>query len=197
MICRLVVMVEQPRAGAVKSRLAAEIGTAEATRFYRVSTARLLRRLGRDRRWRTLLGVTPDAALLDPVWPPDLPRIPQGPGDLGTRMQRIMDRLPPGPAVVIGSDIPGILPRHIARAFALLGRHDAVFGPAEDGGYWLAGLRRRPSVPRAFTDVRWSGPHALADTLRNLKGRSVAFVETLYDVDREADWRRWRRSAGR
>ena len=190
-------MVKQPRAGGVKSRLAAAVGNAEATRFYRASTARLLRRLVRDRRWRTLLSVTPDTALLDPTWPSDLPRIPQGRGDLGTRMQRIMDQLPPGPVVIIGSDIPGVLPRHIARAFALLGSHDAVFGPAEDGGYWLVGFRRRPSVPRAFADVRWSGPHALADTLRNLQGRSVAFVETLYDVDREADWRRWRRSAGR
>jgi glycosyltransferase A (GT-A) superfamily protein (DUF2064 family) len=109
-------------------------------------------------------------------------------------MQRIMDELPPGPVVIIGSDIPGISAEHIAAAFRLLGRHDAVFGPAEDGGYWLVGLRRRPKVPRAFADVRWSGPHALADTLRNLRAFSVGFVERLADVDDEADWRRWRRS---
>ena len=55
--------------------------------------------------------------------------------------------LPPGPVVVIGSDIPGITARHIAEAFRLLGRHAFVFGPARDGGYWLVGARRRPAGP--------------------------------------------------
>jgi rSAM/selenodomain-associated transferase 1 len=187
-------MLKRARAGAVKSRLARSIGPGEATRFYRVASARVLRRVGRDRRWITMLGIAPDTALADRTWPRDLPRIPQGPGDLGARMQRIMDELPPGPVVIIGSDIPGISAEHIAAAFRLLGRHDAVFGPAEDGGYWLVGLRRRPKVPRSFADVRWSGPHALADTLRNLRAFSVGFVERLADVDDEADWRRWRRS---
>jgi rSAM/selenodomain-associated transferase 1 len=190
----LVIMLKQARAGAVKSRLARAVGTVEATRFYRAASADLLRRLGRDPRWRTVLSVTPDSAVLDATWPRRLDRIPQGSGDLGTRMQRIMDRLPPGPALIVGSDVPGVSPEHISRAFRLLGTHDAVFGPAEDGGYWLVGLRRRPRVPRAFAAVRWSSPHALADTLRNLDGLSVGFVGTLYDVDEAADWRRWRRS---
>jgi glycosyltransferase A (GT-A) superfamily protein (DUF2064 family) len=99
-------------------------------------------------------------------------------------MQRIFDRLPPGPALIVGTDVPGITPSHIAHAFHLLGRHDAVFGPAADGGYWLVGLKRRPRVLRIFAGVRWSSPHALADTLANLRGRwSVAFIATLNDVD--------------
>jgi glycosyltransferase A (GT-A) superfamily protein (DUF2064 family) len=85
--------------------------------------------------------------------------------------------------VIIGTDIPGITPAHIAQAFRLLGRHDAVFGPADDGGYWLVGLKRRPRLPHPFTSVRWSSPHALADTLANLEGTTVAFVATLSDVD--------------
>ena len=58
--------------------------------------------------------------------------------------------------------------RHIAAAFRLLGRHDLVFGPAEDGGFWLVGARRRPRLPPLFGQVRWSSPHALADTLADL-----------------------------
>ena len=85
--------------------------------------------------------------------------------------------------MIVGTDVPGIRPAHIAEAFRLLGRHDAVFGPATDGGYWLVGLRRRPRVLRPFANVRWSSPHALADTLANLEGRTVAFVATLSDVD--------------
>ena len=58
-------------------------------------------------------------------------------------IQRILDALPPGPVVIIGSDVPGIRPHHIATAFRALGGSDAVLGPAIDGGYWLIGLKRR------------------------------------------------------
>jgi len=57
-------------------------------------------------------------------------------------MQRLFERLPPGPVIIIGSDIPAIRAGHIAEAFKLIGRGDAVFGNATDGGYWLVGLRR-------------------------------------------------------
>lgn len=190
---RLVVMSREPRAGRVKSRLAASIGSPEAVRFYRTTLARLLRSVGRDPRWETLIAATPDTASGSPVWPGHVARLSQGVGDLGQRMQRIFDSLPPGPVLIVGSDIPGIRPSHIADAFRLLGRHDAVFGPAEDGGYWLVGLRRRPRIARLFDNVRWSSEHALADTLANCRGLSVGFAETLGDIDTEEDWRAWRR----
>lgn len=189
----LVVMAKAPVAGVVKSRLGAQIGVVEATRFYRVALARLLRRLAGDPRWRLRLAVTPDSAVRAPIWPRDIPRQAQGRGDLGARMQSVFDWLPPGPAVIIGSDIPGIAASHIARGFAALRRHDAVFGPAEDGGYWLIGLKRRPVVPQPFAGVRWSTCHALTDTLVNCRALDVAFLDTLPDVDAAVDWRRWRR----
>jgi glycosyltransferase A (GT-A) superfamily protein (DUF2064 family) len=106
-------------------------------------------------------------------------------------MQRLMDCAPPGPVVIIGTDIPDIARAHIAAAFRLLGRHDAVLGPAEDGGYWLVGLRRCPRILRPFGGVRWSSAHALGDTLGNLRGRSVALLPTLRDVDTAADLERY------
>jgi glycosyltransferase A (GT-A) superfamily protein (DUF2064 family) len=115
-------------------------------------------------------------------------RLPQGRGDLGRRMQRLFDRLPPGPVIIIGSDIPAIAPERIAEAFALLGRHDAVLGRALDGGFWLIGLKRSPRVLASFAHVRWSGPHALGDTLANLTGARVAFTATLCDVDTREDY---------
>jgi uncharacterized protein len=189
----LVVMAKEPRAGRVKSRLAASVGMPEATRFYRVTLARLLRRIGRDPRWTTVLAVSPDTAVRQPLWPVGVAVIGQGSGDLGERMQAIIDRLPPGPAIIVGSDIPGIEARHIADAFNLLGRHDVVFGPAEDGGYWLVGMKRRPHVPAIFDGVPWSTRHALKDTLKNCVGLSAGFAATLADVDRRKDWREWRR----
>jgi len=103
-----------------------------------------------------------------------------------------MQILPPGPAVIVGTDIPDLSAAHVSRAFRALGDHDAVFGPAADGGYWLVGLRRSPRVPDAFSSVRWSTEHALSDTLANLVGLKVAFVETLDDVDDGASLARWR-----
>jgi len=176
-------MAKMPVAGGAKTRLAREIGVAAATRFARQATAALLQRVAHDRRWHTILAVSPDAGLASRCWPRGVARIGQGRGDLGRRMQRIMERMPPGPVVIVGTDVPGIQPAHIAEAFRRLGRHDAVFGPATDGGYWLVGLKRRPRLLHAFANVRWSSRHARADTLANLAGRSVAFVTTLADVD--------------
>jgi rSAM/selenodomain-associated transferase 1 len=182
----LVLFARAPRLGAVKRRLAREVGDAAALRFHRAMLRRLARRLGRDRRWRTVLAVTPDRAR----FPSLLPKAPQGRGDLGGRMARALARH--RRAVLVGSDIPGIRAADIAAAFrALDGGAGAVFGPAEDGGYWLVGLGpRRPPDP--FRGVRWSGPHALADTLANCRGRRVALLGRLRDVDDAAGLAAWR-----
>ena len=92
--------------------------------------------------------------------------------------------MPPGPVVIIGTDIPDIRTRHIDQAFRALGTHDAVFGPANDGGYWLVGLKRRPALKNIFACVRWSSEHTLADTRANLPAHwRVAELEVLTDVD--------------
>lgn len=194
---RLVVMVKAPQCGLVKTRLGRGIGVVAATAFYRHATAATLARVGRDRRWITLLAVAPDRAAGSRFWPRHLGRCPQGAGDLGARMQRILDALPPGPVVIIGSDVPGIRPHHIAMAFRALGGSDAVLGPATDGGYWLIGLKRRPRVPRAFTGVRWSHAETLADNVAALAGLRIAMAGTLADVDEAADHAAAGRDAGR
>ena len=87
-------------------------------------------RLKRDQRWCTLLAVTPDNAIWSPCWPAGVVRAAQGPGDVGARMGRLMAAMPPGPVVIVGSDIPALRPCHVAAAFRALGNHDAVLGPA-------------------------------------------------------------------
>jgi rSAM/selenodomain-associated transferase 1 len=176
-------MAKAPVAGSVKTRLAREIGVGAATRFARQATAALLQRVARDPRWQTILVVSPNAAAASRCWPRGVARMSQGRGDLGRRMQRIMERMPLGPLVMVGTDVPGVTPALIAEAFRRLGRHDAVFGPAADGGYWLVGLKRRMRLLTPFARVRWSSEYALADTLANLQGHTVAFVATLSDVD--------------
>jgi len=183
---RLIIMAKSVKAGRVKRRLAGEIGTTKATQFARTCRGNTLLKLARDKRWKTILAVAPDSEAHAASWPRSaagIERLPQGPGDLGQRMQRLFRRLPPGPALIVGSDIPGLTAREIARAFHCVRGADAVFGPAADGGYWLVGLRRSPNILTPFRGVRWSSPHALADTLANLEGRKVVTVATLSDVD--------------
>lgn len=189
----LVVFARAPALGRVKRRLADGIGANAALVFYRRSLARVLRRIARDRRWQTQLAVTPDrSARRARLWPMALARRPQGAGDLGARMARALGRGPAGPVIIVGADIPGLDAANVWRAFRALDRAEFVFGPAEDGGYWLIGCRRRPLPRDLFAKVRWSTPHALADTLANLERRRVALVDRLADVDDAAAYRRWR-----
>jgi rSAM/selenodomain-associated transferase 1 len=184
------VFARAPRLGTVKRRLAREVGTRAALDFHRRTMIGLLRRLRCAPGRAIVLAVTPDRAR----FPLPLPttRIGQGTGGLGARMKRALDRVRHGRAIIIGCDIPEAGAADIRDAFRALGRADAVFGPAEDGGYWLVGLGpRRPARP--FSGVRWSSPHALADTLRNFAGRRVVLLRRLRDVDIGVDLRSLRR----
>lgn len=194
----LVIFAKEPLPGRVKTRLARGIGPVAAAWWFRHQALGHLRRLGRDRRWTTWLAVSPDrAGLASRVWPRSVPRLPQGGGDLGARMARVFRALPPGPAAIVGADIPAMRAPHIAEAFGLFGRAEAVIGPAEDGGYWLIGLRRGGmAVPAGiFRDVRWSSPHARADTERSLSPLRVAHAAVLGDVDDASDLARAHRRA--
>ena len=175
-------MVKVPRPGRVKTRLGRDIGMTAAAWWFRHQTNALIRRL-RDPRWHIVLAVTPDhEGLQFRAWPRDIERIPQGAGDLGARMARVL-RSTPGPTLLIGADIPGITRVNIARAFDALGSSSSAIGPATDGGYWCVALRH-PAYPprRMFDGVRWSSEHALDDTLPTLP-QPVARLAQLADVD--------------
>ncbi|MCV3269921.1 TIGR04282 family arsenosugar biosynthesis glycosyltransferase [Roseobacter sinensis] len=186
----LIVMVKEPRPGRVKTRLGRGIGLVPAAWWFRHQSRRLLRRM-RDPRWRVVLAVSPDVeGRMSRVWPADLPRTPQGRGDLGDRMARLFRRFRRGDTCIIGADIPGIGRSQVARAFAGLGASDAVFGPAPDGGYWLIGVKATaPIPPGLFNGVRWSSAHALSDTIATLPGLRVRLVDELQDVDSARDLR--------
>lgn len=191
----LVLMARRPILGQGKRRLAADVGDCAAHRFQRVALGRLLQRLGADPRWRLCLAITPDEPVrclgADFV-------VGQGEGDLGQRMTRLSQRLAPGPLVIIGSDTPEVVAGDIERAFEALKAGDAVIGPALDGGYWLIGFSQDQRAHLPFTGVRWSTPHARADTLNNLTGKRVMMLRELEDIDDGASYRRWRqRVAGR
>ncbi|MBT7834404.1 MAG: glycosyltransferase [Rhodospirillaceae bacterium] len=188
---RLILFLKAPRLGAVKTRLGASIGSLAAWRFYNAMLTRLWRRFAQEQRWRTVLAVSPDQGAAR--WPPGLARQAQGRGELGRRMARAM-MAGNGPVVLVGGDIPDLSARHIAQAMQALKHADAVFGPADDGGFWLVGLRRGQWAARLFHGVRWSSPQTLTDTLANLPATArVVQLETLSDVDTRDDYRAYLR----
>jgi glycosyltransferase A (GT-A) superfamily protein (DUF2064 family) len=170
--------------------LAQTIGDRAALRFHVATLTALLNGLTRNGRFDVVLAQTPDRArfclksLARPV-----SRIGQGRGDLGARMERCLRRY--RRVALMGCDIPDANAADVAAAFRQLGRADAVFGAAADGGYWLIALGpRRPAD--LFGVSRWSTEHALADTLRQFRRHRVGFIRTLSDVDTEDDYRRHR-----
>lgn len=185
---RLIIMLKQPVAGRVKTRLGRDIGMTAAAWWFRHQSAALIRRLGYDRRWQTSLAVAPDTSLNSPVWP-RLPLIAQGRGDLGVRMKRLLGVGLNGPVIIIGGDIPAIRAGHIVQAFSQLGRNDMVFGPAGDGGFWLvgAGCRAAPLPAHLFEGVPWSSGTALADSISSAGNIRIGFAATLRDVDTVKD----------
>ncbi len=185
----VIVFARAPRLGTVKRRLARGIGDRAALRFHVATLTTLLRDLLACRRFDVVLAVTPDGARFRlPGWglPIRVRYIGQGPGDLGQRMSRALGRY--RRVALMGCDIPRAGAADVQAAFRALGTADAVFGPAEDGGYWLIALGpRRPGD--LFGASRWSTEHALADTLRQFRHHKVGFIRRLSDVDTVADYR--------
>ncbi|MEO1067400.1 MAG: TIGR04282 family arsenosugar biosynthesis glycosyltransferase [Pseudomonadota bacterium] len=181
-----------PQYGRVKTRLARDIGPLAALRFYKSTLASVHRRLQPMPNTTFHVSLTPDwvidegpGPMFDDAW-----MLRQGTGDLGQRMARAFRIPPPGPVLIIGSDIPDIRPARLESAFSALGCHDAVFGPSKDGGYWLVGLKRLRATPRHFMrGVRWSSENALKDTLATLpKHWAISYIEALDDIDTGSDY---------
>ncbi|SCA57282.1 conserved hypothetical protein [Candidatus Terasakiella magnetica] len=189
----LVILAKEPRIGRVKTRLARDVGKLAAWRFYREMLHALPKRLSVDKSWQVWLSISPDHARFRSFSQGPVRYLKQGSGDLGARMIRPAQHLPKGAFIVVGVDIPEIKADYIKKAFKLLGTNDAVFGPAEDGGFWLVGLKRHPVLANPYgKSVSWSQSDTLQACLDNLKGKKVAFVETLSDIDSGDDLRRWR-----
>jgi glycosyltransferase A (GT-A) superfamily protein (DUF2064 family) len=92
--------------------------------------------------------------------------------------------------VIIGTDSPTVPIAYIDEARRQLARVDLVFGPSEDGGYYLAGQRRL--CPEIFLDIAWGGSGVLAATLDRVEPERVALLPRWYDVDRPEDLARLR-----
>ena len=109
----------------------------------------------------------------------------QASGDLGERMHTAFRlHCAAGPVLLIGTDCPPLTPLHLREAAqALLAGCDAVFLPAEDGGYALVGLREPQYA--LFRNMHWSTSTVMEDTRQRATEEGLAWceLETLWDLD--------------
>jgi len=193
----ILVFVRAPELGRVKTRLAAEIGAERALAAYRILGRRAVRAaLGTGGCAEVRVHFTPAGSrdLVARWLGTGAELVPQVDGDLGARLSAAFgDAFASGrsPVIVIGSDIPGIDPSLIRRALVALRDADAVIGPAEDGGYYLLGLRSPASS--VFERIEWSTERVLSQTLERLASCRITPVTLpeLRDVDGAADMPAW------
>ena len=187
---RIIVFVKAPRPGFVKTRLAIVIGDEAACEAYRQLTETVLAKLASLP--NVEIRFTPDDAKdeikswLRKGWGAK----PQGEGDLGQRMHRAFKEAD-GPAIIIGSDCPYLETSDLQAASDTLQTHDAVMGPAADGGFWLIGLAT--PCPAIFEGVHWSTHTVLIETLANAELMNLSFqlLRELIDVDTVEEWKKW------
>jgi rSAM/selenodomain-associated transferase 1 len=179
----LCILAKSPRPSEVKTRLAHSVGTARAAMLARAFFDDTLGLAQRMTRARLAVAIAGDPTPLG--LPADLEVWPQGTGDLGERMERALARaLTIGDRVLlIGTDSPGLPPAHLETAFTLLSSHDAVLGPADDGGFYLLGLDR--CEPGLLSGLPWSRSDTLLHTEASLRGtgRTVGHAPPWFDVD--------------
>jgi hypothetical protein len=178
-------MAKYPEPGQVKTRLASAIGPQAASTLYRAFILDLAARLG-----------TLDVPVTWAHWPVDAPFSSLLPGarclaqrgrDLGERMANATAAVlaaDPSPVLVVGADSPHLPLAALEEAAAALdGDADVALGPADDGGYWLIGLRA--PAPGLFHGIAWGDSTVLAATLDRAAdlGLRVHLAPSTFDVD--------------
>ena len=191
----MVMMARRPEAGRVKTRLCPPLTAEQAAMLYTAFLHDLVELLRRIPAVQPLIAYTPETdADYFAALAPDIARRPQRGIDLSARLATITTDLfhEGAPAVVvIGSDSPALPAAYIEEAFATLTNGaDLVLGPADDGGYYLVGLRQ--SMPVLFTNVVMSTATVLHDTLviAEQLGLRTTLLAPWYDVDTFADLKR-------
>ncbi|HEX8428308.1 TIGR04282 family arsenosugar biosynthesis glycosyltransferase [Hymenobacter sp.] len=196
----LLVFARYPELGRVKTRLAAGIGDEAALAVYEELLYHTCGVTADVAAYKTLWLAGPSAAAVafPEAWN-NYEQLQQVPGDLGQKMQAAFAHAFAAgatAALIIGTDCPGLTAEVLTQAYALLATHEVVIGPAEDGGYYLLGMREL--YEDLFVNKSWSTDLVLAHTLADADrlGLRVAQLPTLRDIDDEADLKAWRAGSG-
>jgi rSAM/selenodomain-associated transferase 1 len=189
----IVVIAKEPVPGRVKTRLTPPYLPGQAAALAAAALADTLDTVVRTQAAERTLAL---AGTPGPWLPSAVRVVPQRGDGLDERLAHAFDDVYEGrPVVLIGMDTPQVTPELLTRATAALDTHDAVFGPATDGGFWLLGLREPD--PALLRGVPMSRPETGRVQLARLTdaGLAVAMLPTLTDVDTAADVERVARRA--
>ena len=188
----LAVMAKQPERGRVKTRIAAALGDAQAAELYRCAlhdTLALAISVVDVARVLSYVPPTHSARSYFEQTAPEFALLPQQGDTLGERISNTLASLLKdfSPVVLIGSDSPDMPGQLIIRAFEILRTADVVLGPAQDGGYYLIGMRS--THPVLFERIDWSTPAVAQQTRERAAegGVSLAELPPWRDLDTVAD----------
>jgi uncharacterized protein len=199
--CRVIVFAKAPIAGEVKTRLCPPLSVNDAAELQRRMLRHALNTASRADLGPIELYCAPEISHPDfnqcqDEFKLELKR--QVDGDLGVKMKTaLINALTQAEyAVLIGTDCPSITPDYLREAVAALSdQAPVVFGPAEDGGYGLIGVRR--ATPEIFIDIPWGSAEVMKSTRNILMVKQLAWRELapIWDVDRPDDLARLARDA--
>ena len=179
----LIIFTRNPELGKVKTRLAKTIGAEKALAIYKfllAHTKKVTENIACDKAVHYSVKVREDD-----LWNGEIYQKKQQLGeDLGIRMQNaFQDAFANGyeKVLIVGSDLIDLSEEIIEKGFLQLASNDVVIGPAEDGGYYLLGMK---SVhPNVFKNKNWGTSTVREETLNDLKDKKVHLLNELNDAD--------------
>lgn len=189
----LIVFVRYPDPGKVKTRIARELGAEKAAEIYSLIAGSVIEEVSGSDNYGTVIYFDPpekEDAIRKWLGRGDVSYEPQSGVTVGERMSDAFDRVFSGgaeKAVLIGTDIPQITGEIVTEAFRLLEYEDAVIGPAQDGGYYLLGLKK--PAPHLFSDIEWGSETVFEQTIGRIRKLNISYksLDTLRDVDTAGD----------
>ncbi len=189
----LLIFVKYPEPGKVKTRLAKDIGKKNAAQIYATMAKAVIDNLSKSKKHKTIIFFDPPERKTDiNNWLQcgGCKFFPQNGSSLGEKMANAFLRafsLGAEKAVIIGTDCIDISNDLINESFSTLHKTDVVLGPAEDGGYYLLGLKK--PIPEIFNNIDWSTNRVLNQTLEKLREKKLRFklLQTLKDIDTAND----------
>jgi uncharacterized protein len=185
----LIIFIKNAELGKVKTRLAATLGDEQALDIYKKLLS-LTQKIALQVDCQRYLYYSNFIDVKDDFGESDFTKRVQIGENLGERMSNAFTEVLTNhsKAVIIGSDCAELQGEILSGAFADLAAHDFVVGAAEDGGYYMLGMKE--AQPKVFANIEWSTDEVFTKTIVNIKQleKSVAFSPTLSDLDNEADW---------
>ena len=193
----VVVMAKRPVPGKTKTRLCPPLTPLEAAELYEALLRDTIGLVSSLRGIELAIAITPRTAVgqMGSFAPPGGRMFAVEGADIGECLVGAMGLLFSEGftrVVAVNSDGPTLPAEYLERAVAMLAHSDVVLGPAEDGGYYLIGMRQ--TQPGLFTDIAWSSSRVAAQTLERAAalGLTVAQLPSWYDVDTPAELERLR-----